>query len=54
MGKRALAQADKITFSQSTKDLAGYGRETVDMGLRPEKGRKDTVSVCQVTSLRTL
>jgi hypothetical protein len=54
VGERALAQTDRITFSQSTKDLAGYGRETVDMGLRPVKGRKDTASVCQVTSLSTL
>jgi hypothetical protein len=54
VGERALAQTDRITFSQSTKDLAGYGQETVDMGLRPVKDRKDPVSVCQGTSLSTL
>jgi hypothetical protein len=54
VGERALARTDRIELSQSTKDLAGHGRETVDMGFTPMKGCKATVSVCQVTSLSTL
>lgn len=54
VGERALAQADRIMFSQSTKDPAGHGLKAVDMGFTPVKGRKEPVSVCQVTSLSTL